>query len=60
MDRAKLLQIVNELERCNFECEAGSLENNTAFMELKAMATGEVLQDDVIGWAKGKVLEGGD
>lgn len=33
-----LKQIVEQLESCNFECEAGPLENNVAFIELKRMA----------------------
>ena len=31
-------EIVNQLEACNYECEAGPLENNTAFIELKKRA----------------------
>lgn len=30
-----LKEIVEQLESCNYECEAGPLENNVAFIELK-------------------------
>ena len=33
-----LKEIVEQLELCGFECEAGPLENNVAFIELKEMA----------------------
>lgn len=34
----ELKQIVEQLEKCNFKCEGGSLENNVAFIELKKAA----------------------
>jgi Lar family restriction alleviation protein len=37
-----LQQIVDQLEWCNYECEAGSLKMNTAFIALKQMALDEV------------------
>lgn len=30
-----LNEIIEQLESCNYECEAGSLENNIAWIELK-------------------------
>ncbi len=36
-----LNEIVEQLERCGFECEAGPLENNTAFIALKELAESE-------------------
>lgn len=47
-----LKEIVEQLEKCEFECEAGSLENNTAFIELKKLAESEedrILQDKADG-----------
>jgi len=39
MDKFDTLgKIVKQLESCNYECEAGCLTNNTAFMKLKLMA----------------------
>lgn len=29
-----LAEIVEQLKSCNYECEAGPLENNVAFIEL--------------------------
>lgn len=34
-----LPEIIVQLEACRFECEAGPLEMNVAFVELKKMAT---------------------
>jgi hypothetical protein len=34
----KLKEICEQLESCNFDCEAGSIKNNTAFIELKKIA----------------------
>lgn len=34
-----LPEIIAQLEACRFECEAGPLEMNVAFVELKKMAT---------------------
>lgn len=34
----ELKEIIEQLESCKFECEAGPLENNTAFIELKKRA----------------------
>ena len=31
--------IVEQLESCNYECEAGPLERNTAFLALRELAT---------------------
>lgn len=33
-----LSEIVAQLRACNYECEAGRLENNVAFQELARMA----------------------
>ncbi len=47
-----LKEIVEQLEWCRFECEAGPLENNTAFIELKKLADSEedrALQDKADG-----------
>lgn len=33
-----LTEIVNQLRSCNYECEAGKLENNLAWIELVKMA----------------------
>lgn len=33
-----LKEIVEQLESCDYRCEAGSLENNVAFQELKRLA----------------------
>nr|WP_306292000.1 DUF2829 domain-containing protein [Bacillus sonorensis] len=35
----KLNEIVDQLKDCGFECEAGPLENNVAFVELEKIAT---------------------
>jgi hypothetical protein len=34
----ELKDIVEQLELCNYECEAGKLENNTAFVLLKELS----------------------
>ncbi|MED4411023.1 MULTISPECIES: hypothetical protein [Bacillus subtilis group] len=34
----KLSEIVDQLKACGFECEAGPLENNVAFVELEKIA----------------------
>lgn len=34
-----LVEIIEQLESCNYECEAGTLSNNAAFVELKKMAS---------------------
>lgn len=36
-----LKEIVEQLESCGYECEAGPLSNNTAFIELKERAAEE-------------------
>lgn len=33
-----LIEIVKEIEKCGFECEAGPITNNLAFIELKNIA----------------------
>lgn len=33
-----LQEIVEQLQSCNYECEAGALENNVAFIELRRIA----------------------
>ena len=33
-----LNRIINQLEKCNYECEGGPLKNNIAFLALKYMA----------------------
>jgi hypothetical protein len=33
-----LQQIVEQLESCNYECQAGTLENNVAWQKLKRFA----------------------
>ena len=33
-----LVKIVEQLESCNYECEAGFLKNNVAFLALKRMS----------------------
>lgn len=48
----ELNEIVEQLEKCGFECEAGTLENNTAFIALKELAESEedrLLQDKADG-----------
>ena len=35
-------EIVKQLESCGYECEAGFLENNTAFIALKELAEKDV------------------
>ncbi|WP_342538460.1 hypothetical protein MKY15_20665 [Sporosarcina sp. FSL K6-1540] len=45
-------EIVEQLEKCRFKCEAGPLENNTAFIALKELAESEedrILQDKADG-----------
>lgn len=37
-DRLALTAIVEQLEKCKYECEAGPLRLNTAFITLKEMA----------------------
>lgn len=36
--KADLLAIVEQLEKCGYECQGGDLENNAAFIELKRIA----------------------
>jgi hypothetical protein len=39
MDKYDTIQkIVEQLEKCNYECEGGFLKNNVAFLALKKMA----------------------
>jgi len=38
MEDLALSQIVKQLESCGYNCEAGPLENNTAFIALKELA----------------------
>lgn len=33
-----LKEIVEQLKACNYECEAGPLENNVAFQKLEELA----------------------
>lgn len=40
-----LKEIVEQLEMCGFECEAGPLENNTAFVALKELVELEEERD---------------
>lgn len=51
-NKLTLKQIVDQLEACNFECEAGSLTTNSAFIELKELIYGKVNVDDA--WIKGR------
>jgi hypothetical protein len=37
----KLKEIIEQLESCNYTCEAGPIENNVAFIELKELAENE-------------------
>lgn len=41
-----LKQIVEQLESCNYECEAGPLVNNVAFIALKEKAKEEQNGDE--------------
>ena len=34
----EIIEIVNQLNSCNYQCEAGPLGKNTAFIELEKMA----------------------
>lgn len=43
-----LQKIVDQLERCGFECEAGPLKCNAAFEVLKEMADKEVLAGEAV------------
>lgn len=36
-----LKEIVEQLESCGYTCQAGPLENNTAFVKLKELAEAE-------------------
>ena len=36
--KANLSKIIEQLELCEFTCDGGALENNTAFIELKRIA----------------------
>ncbi len=48
-----LIEIVEQLESCNYECEAGALVNNTHFIELKRIASAGQFcfaQDDDSHW----------
>lgn len=38
--------IIQQLEWCNYECEAGSLENNVAFQRLKQIVMQAFMRDD--------------
>ena len=40
-DDMTLKEIVAQLEACHYECQAGPLEMNVAFVNLKKMAEGE-------------------
>jgi hypothetical protein len=43
-----LREIVEQLKACGFECEAGKLENNTAFQQLVELAAYEIEGMEVI------------
>jgi predicted DNA binding CopG/RHH family protein len=55
-----LTEIIEQLESCNYECEAGRLENNVAWQELKKMAqrptwqeaAEEVMKKHAAAWAR--------
>ncbi len=60
-----LKTIVEQLEKCDFQCEAGPLKNNTAFMFLKDMTKvcpnlfpGQGVWKKVSATIDGKTLEG--
>lgn len=36
--KESLSKIINQLEKCDYECEAGFLKNNVAFLALKELA----------------------
>lgn len=36
-----LIEIIEQLRLCGYECEAGPLENNVAFIELEKMSKGD-------------------
>jgi len=40
-----LNEIIQQLEACHYECEAGPLENNVAWIELRAVA--EICPDPI-------------
>lgn len=42
----KLQEIVGQLKRCKYTCQAGPLENNTAFIELEKLAQSEDAQTE--------------
>lgn len=49
-----LAEIVEQLRSCNYECEAGRLEDNVAFVELERLATrrdGEKLRENLAAYA---------
>lgn len=37
----EMLELIKQLEACGYTCQAGPLENNIAFIQLKAMADNE-------------------
>lgn len=42
----EMLELIRQLEACGYTCEAGPLENNIAFIQLKAMADDEPILVD--------------
>jgi len=40
-----LIEILDEIEKCHFECEGGPLENNVLWHELLSKAANEGCQD---------------
>lgn len=49
-----LQTIVEQLEACNFQCEAGLLANNEAFIQLKKLADEEKAANDRLAAEIGK------
>lgn len=43
--KMSLAEIAEQLQSCNYECEAGALDNNVAFIELKRHAKAEGCQN---------------
>lgn len=42
-----LMEIIEQLKACNFECIAGKLENNIAFQELEKRAYSELMMTPI-------------
>ena len=42
-------EMIEQIEACKFSCEAGQLESNTGYLELKERA---LYMQTILGWGK--------